>query len=258
MRTYEEDELLPISALAQLAYCERRCALMHLENLWADNRFTVLGAELHLKTHQGHDEVRDGVRICRGLPLRSLRLGLSGVADVVEFPLAPPTEDDPLAWLEGSSIPGGDSRVEESSLSAPFPVEYKRGKPKRDYSDAVQLCAQGICLEEMLGVEVPRGAFYYGKPRRRYLVEFTPALREETERLSHRLHELINSGTTPAAKFEPRKCRHCSLIDVCMPQSAGGGRSAKRYLQRMIHQARESSPLSFVEEELPPPARDVD
>lgn len=238
MPGYDEDELLPISALPQLVYCERRCALMHNEGLWEDNRFTVLGTELHRRTHEGPDEQRNGVRVCRGLPLRSLRLGLIGIADVVEFPLE--NTPDPLDWLEAESPPDL-SPVRQPRPSAPFPVEYKRGKPKADRSDEVQLCAQALCLEEMLGVTVPRGALYYGKPRRRHPVEFTESLRNETERLALRLHGLVDSGRTPLAHYEAKKCRACSLVDSCLPHVTGG-RSVQRYLDRMFRELSKPEP----------------
>jgi len=240
MPTYDEDDLLPISALQHLVFCERQCALIHIEHLWAENRFTVLGSEMHRRTHDGPDEQRAGVRICRGLPLRSLRLGLTGIADVVEFPVQTTADlPDPLDWLEEEWAADNEPALadaDSATPTAPFPVEYKRGKPKLDQSDEVQLCAQALCLEEMLNTAVPAGALYYGKPRRRHPVEFTLDLRQETERLAARLHELIRSGRTPPAEYAAGKCRACSLVDLCLPQSTGG-RSAKRYLDRMIRAA---------------------
>ena len=145
---FTEDDLLPISALQHLLFCERQCALIHVEGLWADNVLTVEGTHMHRRSDEGADEKRDGVRIVRALPLRSLRLGLAGRADVVEF-----------------------HRGEPGAAWAPFPVEYKRGRAKRERCDQVQLCAQALCLEEMLGVEIPAGALFYGQapPRRRSL-----------------------------------------------------------------------------------------
>ena len=137
---YTEDDLLPISGLQHLLFCERQCALIHLEQVWAENRLTVEGKNMHDRVHEREAESRPGIRIVRALRLRSLRLGLTGMADVVEFHL--------------------DSGVRSQGL--PFPVEYKRGKPKADYSDSVQLCAQAICLEEMLSCTIPAGALFYG------------------------------------------------------------------------------------------------
>ncbi|MCB1237254.1 MAG: CRISPR-associated protein Cas4 [Verrucomicrobiae bacterium] len=184
----------PMSALQHLLFCERQCALIHSERLWAENRLTAEGRVLHDKAHDGPDETRDGIRIVRGLHLHSATLGIHGVADVVEFHR--PTE------------PG--------ATSLPVPVEYKRGRPKRDDCDRVQLCAQALCLEEMLGVEISRGHLFYGRNRRRQTVEFDAGLRDTTLAAIRRLHELLESGETPPAAREP-KCDACSLLDLCLP-----------------------------------------
>ncbi len=201
---FEEADLLPLSGLAQLLFCERRWALIHLERLWEENVFTAEGRVMHEKVHEGGAGLREGVRIARGLRLRSLRLGLIGQADVVEFP--PPPEP-------------------------PFPVEYKRGKPKPDESDEAQLCAQALCLEEMLGEGVPRGALFYGMPRRRTTVEFTEELRSVVERAAARLHELARSGVTPPGQYE-KKCHGCSLLEVCLPRAVRLERSAAEWLEK--------------------------
>jgi CRISPR-associated exonuclease Cas4 len=208
MVMFSEDDLLPISALQHLLFCERQCALIHIEGAWAENRLTVEGRHLHEKVHGGPDETRharDGpVRIVRGLPLRSLRLGLAGVADVVEF-RAPP---------DGRGPP----RL--------FPIEYKRGRPKRGDCDRVQLCAQALCLEEMLGVAVPAGAFFYGRTRHRAEVTFDAA---------GRLHELIAARVTPVVPRQP-KCKSCSIAGQCLPQAAIRS-SASDYLRRALRAA---------------------
>lgn len=212
---FDEDDLLPISALQHLIFCERQCALIHIEGLWAENRLTVEGRHLHERVDDGLTETRGDVRITRSLPLRSLRLGLIGRADVVEF-----------------------HRTRGSAEGQPLPVEYKRGKPKPDDSDRVQLCAQALCLEEMLGVHVPAGAIFYGRPRRRADVMFDQDLRGTTERAAGRLHALIGSGLTPIASRAP-KCDGCSLLDLCMPDSLGPRRSASRYVDRALEAAGE-------------------
>ncbi len=213
-----EEDPLPISALQHLAFCERQCALIHLEGLWSDNRLTAQGSLLHHRVHESEREERRGVVTRRYLPLRSFRLGLSGVADVVEFH---------LVHTQGVPIPGREG------CYVPFPVEYKRGRPKPGHCDMVQLCAQALCLEEMLGVRVANGALYYGEPRRRQAVEFGEDLRAETERLAARLHELLGGSKTPSAHYEP-KCRACSLIDQCLPRRKKQGQSAQRYLSLML------------------------
>jgi len=205
-----DDDLLPISALQHLLFCERQCALIHIERVWVENRFTVEGRHLHEKAHDGRDEVRSGVRVARGLALRSFRLGLAGQADVVEFRV----------------VPGLQS-------GRPFPVEYKRGRPKRHQADRVQLCAQALCLEEMLGTAVATGALFYGRTRRRLDVAFDERLRHLTEDTARRLHELVASGRTPTAVREP-KCEHCSLLEVCLPGAMGPRHSAARYLSRAL------------------------
>lgn len=218
---FSEDDLLPVSSLQHLAFCERQWALIHLENIWMENRLTVEGGHMHDRAHDGEaSETRDDVRVTRGLRVRSLRLGLSGQCDVVEFP-----------------------RVSGGTPLLPFPIEYKRGKPKADRCDEVQLCAQAMCLEEMLGVEVPAGAMFYGKTRRRHDVAFDAGLRAETERLVRRLHELYAAGVTPRATYE-KKCDSCSLYEACRPKTTGSTKRASDYVARSILEAasRESAP----------------
>jgi len=199
--SFTEDDLLLLSGLQHLMFCERQWALIHVEGSWVENRLTVEGRHLHEKAHEGGPETRDGVRIARGLRLHSFRLGLAGQADVVEF-----------------------------HKGQPFPVEYKRGRPKPDRCDEVQVCAQAMCLEEMLGVPVPQGALYYGQPRRRHDVAFDEALRGEVEALAARMHELFRAGLTPAAQYES-KCDNCSLYNVCLPKVAGQRKDARRYIE---------------------------
>lgn len=214
---FTEDELIPLSALQHLLFCERQCALIHIEQAWAENRFTAEGRILHERVDEVGRESRGRIRTVFGLPLRSLLLGLSGKADAVEF------------HREG----GEDSAAAE--VWRPFPVEYKRGKPKQNDCDLVQLCAQALCLEEMLGVAVPEGALYYGKPRRRLAVVFDDALREKTMETARRLHELISSGHTPQARYE-KKCESCSMVSICMPKVTGARRSVKMYMAKALAQ----------------------
>ena len=225
---FTEDDLLPLSALQHLLFCERQAALIHLEQMWAENRLTVEGTHLHERVDNAPGESRGDVRIARALPLRSLRLGLSGRADLVELHLvSADTSGEPGAVLPGIS---GEWR--------PFPVEYKRGRPKAHHADEVQLCAQALCLEEMLGTPVPAGALFYGETRRRHDVRFGEALRRETEEAAARLHRLLASGVTPGPKREP-KCDQCSLIDLCLPDAPA--HSARRFLDRMLREAGNES-----------------
>ncbi len=202
---FTEDQLLPISALQHLIFCPRQCALIHLEQVWADNQFTAEGNRLHERTHEGPDESRPGVRITRGMAVRSFALGLSGQCDVVEFH---------PGSARASRAGDGASRSPPEVL----PVEYKRGKPKAHAADEVQLCAQALCLEEMLGVQIERGMLYYGKRRRRTNVAFDAALRELTRDTAQRLHTLIDSRQTPTAQRE-KKCESCSLLEICLPDA---------------------------------------
>jgi CRISPR-associated exonuclease Cas4 len=203
---YSEDDLLPLSALQHLAFCERQWGLIHLEQQWSENRLTAEGRLLHENADTETTEIRDGVRTCRGLRIRSLRHGIAGRADVVEF--------------------GSDG---------PRPVEYKRGKPKSDDMDQVQLCAQALCLEEMLGVSIPEGSLFYGEPRRKTPVIFDQKLRLRVESLIARLHELTRVGVTPAPVYAA-KCKSCSLLHVCGPKT-NGGKSAKQYMKTALRES---------------------
>lgn len=205
---YDEDDLLPISGLQHLAFCERQWALIHIEGIWTENRLTVEGRHLHERVHQMESETRGDVRIVRGLRLRSLHLGLSGQADVVEFHAGERTE-------------------------LPFPVEYKRGRPKPDRCDEVQLCAQALCLEEMLETHIPEGAIFYGQPRRRHEVVFNDDLRQETERLAAQMQQLFKEGKTPIAAYE-NKCDNCSLYPWCMPKTTGSHIPVEDYMKKFF------------------------
>lgn len=217
---YSESDLLMVSALQHLAFCERQCALIHIEQAWIENRLTAEGRIMHERVHEQDSESRGELYIVRGLKLRSLSLGLTGVADVVEFY---------RVETNGIKIPGKRGEWQ------PFPVEYKRGKPKKDSCDEVQLCAQAICLEEMLKVSVDRGALYYGSQHKRHEVGFDERIREETMLLASKLHDLVERGKTPSAMYEKR-CDRCSLIDICMP-GAGRGRSVGKYLDELLKSA---------------------
>jgi len=204
-----DSDLIPISALSHYSFCPRRCAFIHIEHQWEENRFTAEGRIMHERVHEEGSEMRAGVRIERGVSLRSLRLGLIGKADVVEF------------------------HRREDGIWRPFPVEYKRGKPKPDHCDKIQLCAQALCLEEMIQAEIPGGALFYGQTRRRLDVVFDNNLRRETEEASRQVRELLNSGKTPKPVYAKR-CENCSLIADCLPKAIQKRRSVKNYLQRMM------------------------
>ena len=232
---FDEDDLLPLSALQHLLFCERRAALVHIEGVWAENVATIEGAHLHEKTHTTQStEVRGDLRIASALCLRSLRLGLSGKADVVEFHRVKEFSLPSQGLLaEGVSLPG------VSGLWRPFPVEYKRGRLRHEKGYEVQLCAQALCLEEMLNVEVPAGAIFYGKTRRRYEVDFDHKLREETVAAAARLHKLARERKTPPARYE-KKCEKCSLLNLCMPKAVTPRRNVRRYLSQAFSENHEN------------------
>lgn len=214
---FAEYDLLPLSGLQHLLFCERQWALIHIEQQWEENRLTQEGRVLHERVHESGTEARPDVIVARGLRVHSLRLGLSGETDVVEFQRA----------VEGSA---GALQLEgRAGWWKPFPVEYKRGRPKSDAWDEVQLCAQGLCLEETFGVAVGAGALFYGKNRRRTPVVFDAPLRNRTEALAARMHELYSARRTPRAIYAP-KCENCSLNQRCMPALGKKQNSVVRYL----------------------------
>lgn len=203
---YSEADLLPISALQHLAFCPRQCALIHLEQAWDENLYTVRGRLLHERVDTPGMERRRGVPTEFGLPLRSLALGLAGRADAVEF-----------------------------TAAGPCPVEYKLGRPKKHDADRVQLCAQALCIEEMTGRSVPVGALFYATTRRREEVPLGEALRGRVRELALALHALLDAGVTPLPEFGPH-CRLCSMDNLCRARALGRGRrSVARYLARARH-----------------------
>lgn len=192
----EDADLIPVSALQHYLYCPRQCALVHLEQQWAENRQTAEGRLLHQRSDVPQVERRRGVRTVTAMPLLALGLGITGKADVVEF------------------------HAEEGRERA-FPVEYKRGRPKAHRADEVQLCAQALCLEAMLGYPVESGALFYGQTRRRKEVRFDAELRALTARTITDARAMLASGITPTARYEPKRCDRCSLFDLCQPRLLG-------------------------------------
>ncbi len=222
---HSEDDLLPISGLQHLVFCERRAVLVFVEGIWADNLATAEGTHLHQKVDgEQKTEVRKNVRTARGVWLQSLGLGLAGRADVVEFIRI--EEVPPDSERRGTSL------ADAQGLWVPFPVEYKRGRSRHEEGYEIQLCAQAMCLEDMLGVQVPAGAIFYGQSRRRVDVTFDVDLRTRTRRASVRLREVIRDGSSP--RFHPGpKCKACSLADECMPAILVHS-SASKYLSGVI------------------------
>lgn len=205
---YDEDDLVMISALQHYLFCPRQCALIHIEQQWLENRLTAEGRILHERVHGGGRESRRTLRVEFDVPIRSLRLGVIGRADIVEF------------------------HRQENGLWQPLPVEYKRGRPKKDDIDRVQLCAQALCLEEMLDCAVPEGALYYGEKKRRTLVTFEAGLREKTAQTAAAVHALLADGRTPPPHYAER-CESCSFLPLCLPKVATR-KQVGRYLRNMV------------------------
>jgi CRISPR-associated exonuclease Cas4 len=244
---FTEDQLLPLSALQHWLYCPRQCALIHLEQAWAENKFTAEGQVLHKKAHEGPDESKAGVRITRSMSVSSHILGLSGQCDIVEFHPAVKNVRFEISDLRerdsehapeitagnlksqisdlkciATAVPAGNLKSQIPDLKCTpsvRPVEYKRGKPKSHRADEVQLCAQAMCLEEMLGIAIPSGCLYYGEKRRRTEIPFDATLRQLVVDTAAALHAMITSRATPSAEYEPRRCDACSLIDLCQPKA---------------------------------------
>ena len=215
---YTTDELLPLSGIQHFLFCRRQWALIHIERQWQENAFTAEGRIIHQRVDDPFfTETRNGVITARSVPVASYRLGLSGVCDVVEFTASP----------DGVKLPNRES------LYLPAPVEYKRGKEKQDDSDETQLCAQAMCLEEMLSVAIPRGYLYYGKTRHRVEISFTNELRTLVKDMAAEMHNYFSRGYTPRVK--PFKgCRSCSLADVCLPVLQGKVIAASKYIRQQV------------------------
>ena len=206
----DADAFIPLSALQHFLFCPRQCALIHIEQAWVENQFTAEGRILHEVTSQPGAEKRRGVRTVKAMPLVSHRLGVSGIADAVEM-----QQNAAGAWI-------------------PFPVEYKRGKPKAHRADEVQLCAQGIALEDMFSMTLNGGALFYGETRHRVQVAFDPELRSLTAQVAAATRAMLATIRTPLPVYEKRKCNACSLQDLCRPQQLSKSGSAAAWLSRQL------------------------
>ncbi len=212
-------EPIPLSALQHAVYCLRQAALIHLERVWADNRFTAEGNVLHAVADKGGSRKGRGTRRVMALPLASKRLNIAGVADVVEFHRA--VEKD-------------------ANREVAFPIEYKRGKPKLHRADEVQLCAQALCLEEMTGYPVPEGALFYAETKRRLAVPFDAELRRLTEETVRDLQAVFDTRVTPPPTTRRERCRACSLIELCRPDTVA--RSVRAWRGRMLQKLLAEEP----------------
>ena len=200
---YTEDDFITISALQHYVYCSRQCGLIHVDDVWQENVFTVRGNILHEKVDTDTYETRGNTKTVRGLRIHSYKFGITGRCDVVEF-------------------------KETENGKFVLPVEFKSGEPKEDISDKVQLCAQAICLEEMLNITIKQGAFFYGKIRRRNIVDIDEELRTQTENIILAVRQIVASKKIPIAEFQT-KCRNCSLQSICQPKAMN-----KRKLENYI------------------------
>lgn len=217
--TYSENDYLMLSGIQHYAFCPRQWALIHIEDQWNENYFTASGRIMHNKAHDGDPiEKRKDQIIFRSLKVCSAELGISGECDIVEF----------------HKSDTGISLNEYEGLWLPYPVEYKRGKSKFDDCDRLQLCAQAICLEEMLCVKIERGALYYGEPRRRERVVFTEELKEKLLNMTVAMHELFERQYTPKA-VKRKSCYSCSIKDLCLP---------------ILNETRKMSTLKYLEANL--------
>lgn len=225
---YSDEDLVMISAIQHYIFCPRQCALIHVDGEWEENHLTAAGGVLHEKVDRGGAEKRRDVIQSTSQRVVSRRLGITGIMDMCEF----------HACAEDAAVENGARVAVElphrQGCWKPFPVEYKHGKPKANRSDDAQLCAQAMCLEEMFGVSIPRGALFYGKTRQRHDVEFDAGLRDLTERVIEAIHAMDKSGELPPPAFS-KSCAACSLVDRCRP--AESGKSAKSYFARRVEEA---------------------
>lgn len=215
--SWPEEEWLLLSGLQHFVFCRRQWALIHVEGLWKEDLRTVEGELFHARAHNEQQRERRGdILLLRGLPVFSRSLGITGKCDVIEFHSSP--EGVPLRGEEGCWLP--------------YPVEYKRGKPKEHDADRMQLCAQAMCLEEMLCCAVPEGALFYGEPRRRTSVLFTEDLRCSVRDALTEMHQFFHRGYTPRVK--PKKsCGTCSLKELCLPELKRRG-TVSDYLRKAM------------------------
>lgn len=218
---YTPEDLLPLSGIQHFVFCRRQWALIYVERQWQDNALTAEGKIMHQRADDPYfTETRHGVIIDRSVPIASYKLGLVGVCDVVEFSES----------ADGVKLPGRDG------LYLPAPVEYKRGHEKRDPCDEAQLCAQAMCLEEMLVVNIPTGYLYYGQTRHRVEVNLSAALRTLVREMSAEMHAYFQRGYTPRVRTS-KACRSCSLTDVCLPELQDKVIAASKYIKQQIESA---------------------
>lgn len=218
MTEFQPEEWLPLSGIQHFVFCRRQWALIHIEQQWHDNALTIEG---HLLHHRVDDpfftEKRGGVITARSVPVASSTLGLTGICDVVEF----------TSTNEGIKLP------ERAGFYQPAPIEYKRGRKKHDACDEAQLCAQAMCLEEMLITTIPRGYVFYAQTRHREEIHFSDDLRALVRKVANEMHEHFRRGHTPRVK-PSKACRSCSLAELCLPDLQTTTVTASRYIQQHV------------------------
>ncbi len=219
MKTYDEEDFLSLSGIQHFEFCRRQWALIHIEQQWSENLRTIEGQLLHQKAHDGYSsEKRKDVIISRGMPVFSRRLGINGQCDIVEFYLSD----------EGVTLYGKSGRFKA------LPVEYKRGTPKDNNSDVLQLVAQAMCLEEMLCCEIKEGCLFYGETRHRFKVDITDALKQVVIDDFEEMHRIYSQRYTPRVKMT-KSCNACSLKDICLPK-LGTNKSVRTYIEKYIRE----------------------
>ena len=219
---YKEDDLLSLSGIQHYAYCPRQWALIHIEQQWKENLRTKEGRQLHERVdNPSFFESRGNILIARSVPIASYKLGLYGVSDIIEFH---------NNKKSGVTLPGRNGSWK------PIPIEYKRGKPKENIFDDVQLCAQAICLEEMLGCKISHGYFYYGQIRHRHKVLLNKNLRDIVNDLSGQMHKLFDVNHTPETDRKLKNCRNCSLFDICVPKLKKKKFKIESYINQFIEE----------------------
>jgi len=219
---HSDEVLLLLSGIQHFAFCERQWSLIHIEQVWQENLLTVEGRHVHERVDDPFDdESRGDLRIVRSMPVLSRELGLQGVADMVEFHRQP--------------LCGPDTAILRNTEGfwRPRPVEFKRGKPKPDDRDAVQLCAQALCLEEMMATRISHGDIYYWQTRRRQAVEFSDTLRTRTKSLAVRMHKLFEAGVT-VTNVKGKSCQSCSLREACQPKLLKKRHSVSEYINSVL------------------------
>ena len=217
MSQYAEDDFLMLSGIQHFAFCRRQWALIHIEQQWAENLRTIEGEYLHERVHdQSIKEKRGELSVIRGMPVHSYSLGISGACDAVEFRQS--KAGVPISNYEGTY--------------EIIPIEYKRGKPKKDDVDIVQLTAQAMCLEEMLVTTITKGYLFYGEIKHRQEVWFTEEIRNRVRCLTEEMQQLYKLHHTPKVRVTA-KCKSCSIKDLCLP-ALNKKKSVKDYIKRIL------------------------